>query len=90
MNRIAKLVAPVALFAAFGVANAGEIAAGDINLKPVMGGSSAASTAKIVGAPSGEGAFGVPGTVAAPAKAGVEQPMRSVGERIVQPRVVGA
>ena len=86
MNRIAKFVAPLALFAAFGAAQAGEVAYGDINLKPVMAGS-AASVAKVAGAPSGEKAFGQPGTVA---QSGTQSPARMAGERIEQPLVIGA
>ena len=86
MNRIAKFVAPLALFAAFGAAQAGEVAYGDINLKPVMAGS-AGSVGKVAGAPSGESAFGQPGTVA---QSGTQSPARMAGERIEQPLVIGA
>ena len=87
MNRIAKFVAPLALFAAFGAAQAGEVAYGDIKHKPVMGGSAAMSAEKVVGAPSGEKAFGQPGTVA---QSGTQSPARMAGERIEQPLVIGA
>jgi hypothetical protein len=88
MNRIAKLVAPVALFAAFGVANAGEVAPRDINLKPVMAGSATVATGKIVGAPSGEGVFGTFGKVVTDGT--VPPATQFAGERIEQPLVSGA
>jgi hypothetical protein len=89
MNRIAKFVAPLALFAAFGAAQAGEVVYGDINLKPVMAGSAATASTTIVGAPSGETAFGLPARIVYEdsVPAGETQ---FAGKRIVQPMVIGA
>ena len=88
MNRIAKFVAPLALFAAFGAAQAGEVAYGDINLKPVVAGS-AAPAGKVAGAPSGESAFGQTARVVYEDSVPAAE-TQFAGERIEQPLVIGA
>ena len=89
MNTIAKFIAPVALaFAAFG-AQASQIAPQDIGFTPVVAGTASKMT-MIVGAPSGERAFGDVNTVpVAKATASVERPA-VMAEKLRTTIVVGA
>jgi hypothetical protein len=89
MNTIAKFIAPVALaFAAFG-AQASQVTAGDIGFQPVVSGTASKMTS-VVGAPSGERAFGDVNTVpAAKATASVERPA-VMADKLFTTRVIGA
>jgi hypothetical protein len=89
MNTIAKFVAPAVLaLAAFG-AQASQVTSQDIGFSPVVAGTASKMTT-IVGAPSGERAFGDVNTVpAAKATASIERPA-VMSEKLITTRVIGA
>ena len=87
MTKLSKIVAPLALFAAFGAAQAGEVAAGDVYFTPVKAGT--AQAMPVSANPNAGGEVSTGDVSSTKVSAGSAEP-RMAGKRIESAVVVGA